>query len=152
MFPKVLTFVLFFKFNFLSNKPTVKKSLYGKPNAISFISSGIFSSFISTIKSLSGIEDINMSPENTSIFPSKTHSTETILFSFTFTFCTECFFRIFPPLASISLARVSHNCPGPYFGYQNCSIRDVSTSLLFGLKIFLNISFITAVIDTPLTL
>ena len=41
---------------------------------------------------------------------------------------TSKFITILPPSCSTFCATVSHIWPGPYFGYMNCSIRDVSVS------------------------
>ena len=153
IFPSVGISVSFFKFNLFTNRPTVIKSLYGKPFAISSISSGTNSPLNPQTKSFTGIVDINISPEIVTFSPFTSHSTETIFPSFIFIFFTLYPFRIFPPFFFILVANVSHNWPGPNFGYQNCSIKDVSVfSLLFIPNNLLNISFIIAFIETPFTL
>ena len=93
---------------------------------------------------------MKISPSIFSVFPLITHSTAfTLLFSIQIFFTKYPFF-IFPPFSSIFSARVSQSCPGPYLGYQNCSINDVSTLVLSFLpNIFEKASFITAFIDKP---
>ena len=90
-----------------------------------------------------------MSPSISILFPSKSQTTELILLSTTLIFVTLCFFNISPPDSVILFANVSQSCPGPYLGYQNSSINDVSTFLLSGLIIK---SFKTFPIESPLTL
>ena len=103
-------------------------------------------------KSFIGIVETNISPSIVSIFPSTSHSTDTIFPSLKFNFFTLYPFFISAPCSETLFANVSHKCPGPYLGYQNSSIKDVSVFSLFLLpKALWNISFITAVIEIPFT-
>ena len=140
------------KFNLSTKSPTVKKSLKGRPFAISLISVGISIPLNDAIKSFIGIDETNMSPFIISSFPSIIHVTETIFPLLKLIFLTEYPFFIFPPSSSTLSANLSHKCPGPNLGYQNSSIKDVSVLLeFFFLNALLNISFSTAFIEIPLT-
>ncbi len=105
--------------------------------------------FIPFTRSFIGIEDITSSAIN-SLSPHLTALTFLPSVTISVTFLP---YRILPPISVTRFPTSSHSCPGPYFGYQNCSISEVSVlSLVFLPLSFVSISLTIAVIESPLTL
>ena len=99
-------------------------------------------------RSLTGIEEMNWSPESSVRLPSESsYTTEDTAPSVWRTSTTLASVSTLTPAASQLDSTVSHSWPGPYFGYQNSSISEVSTS---ALERFLGLSFWKAFLSTPM--
>ena len=101
-------------------------------------------------RSLTGMEEMKSSAAISVRLPSESsYTTDAILPSFWRISTTLASVMTFTPAASQLDSTVSHSWPGPSFGYQNSSMREVSTS---ELSRFFGRSFWKAFFSTPMML